>query len=390
MSAATIVFTDIAGFSRKSTAEQRRLVEALNTEIQAALGRLLNPADGSPDLIALPTGDGAALAFLHKERPLWTTETILALVIRLHQWAHTGAGGGIKLRIGVHLGPIEIINDVNQRRNICGDTVNVTQRVMDAAADTQTLFSEAAYRHYIANGQPITVPASGGAVTIAFAGPIEVFAKHGVRLVVYKLTTPQEVPWHTNEDPPAKHLMVVKLTGLPKNVETFGLKMTEAERVALVQLTGERLLPKLLETDPKKKISFHPNLKKLWVFMPSPEAVPNLAIPQSQLSPAFITPELISLQTEKWTEYLVQFQRDHPTVDVKLGIFSFPLYFGASYLNWDRPGGRIHISPCVWGKHSTLWPGYDLEWLGEDPGEVYETYISAIDYLHANTANQLG
>jgi hypothetical protein len=102
-----------------------------------------------------------------------------------------------------------------------------------------------------------------------------------------------------------------------------------------------------------------------------------------------ITPELVGEQTGKWAIYLKRLMRERPLVDIKLGIFSAPLYFGASFLNWDLPKGRIHVSPCVWGKHSTQWPGYELEWLGRRPSEVYETYLSALHFLNTHTHNRL-
>lgn len=386
MSAATIVFTDIVGFSKKPTAEQRRLIDALNALIRFKLSRLFAPPD--PDLIALPTGDGMALAFLHKDRKLWKLDTILQLILELHQWAHSGGGGAspVQLRVGVHVGPIEVITDVNQHPNVCGGTINYAQRVMDAASPAQTLFSEAAYLEYIASDDAILVSTASGSISIAFQGPIEVFAKHGLQIQVYKLVTAAPVPWHTNDDPVAKHHMLVTLSKLPKSITgDFNVSLMTAKKVALVQLTGERLLPKL-QTG---QVKFSDDLKTLWVFMPSPDFAQSLCIPQSSLSNTPITPELVSLQTEKWAEYLGQLRRERPQVEIKLGVFSAPLYFGASFLNWDRPKGWIHVSPCVWGKHSTQWPGYDLEWLGARPSEVFETYVSALNHLHAQTANSL-
>lgn len=386
MSAATIVFTDIVGFSKKPTAEQRRLIDALNALVRFKLSKLFAPPD--PDLIALPTGDGMALAFLHKDRKLWNPDTILQLILELHQWAHSGGGGAsaVQLRVGVHVGPIEVITDVNQRPNVCGGTINYAQRVMDAASPAQTLFSEAACIEYIGNDPQVSVLASGANVSVSFQGPIEVFAKHGLQIQVYKLVTAAAVSWHTNDDPVAKHLMLVTLTGLPKAISgNFKVSLETARQVALIQLTGERLLPDLQSG----QVKFSDNLKKLWVFMPSTDFAQNLCIPQSHLTSTPITPELVSLQTEKWAEYLGQLRRERPEVEVKLGVFSAPLYFGASFLDWERPKGRIHVSPGVWGKHSTQWPGYDLEWLGSRPSEVYEAYVSALGYLHAHTENCL-
>ncbi len=67
MSAATIVFMDIASFSKKPTPEQRRLVNALTSEVIHELRIFLAPPMETPSLLALPTGDGMALAFIHSK-----------------------------------------------------------------------------------------------------------------------------------------------------------------------------------------------------------------------------------------------------------------------------------------------------------------------------------
>ena len=79
MSAATIVFADIVGFSRKPSGEQRHLIEELTSEVVHELRVLLNPPMEAPSVLAMPTGDGMALAFLHKPNQVWNRATLLHL-----------------------------------------------------------------------------------------------------------------------------------------------------------------------------------------------------------------------------------------------------------------------------------------------------------------------
>jgi len=53
MSAATILFTDIVSFSKKPTAEQRRLVESLTSEVVHELRTLLIPPLDTPSIVAI-------------------------------------------------------------------------------------------------------------------------------------------------------------------------------------------------------------------------------------------------------------------------------------------------------------------------------------------------
>ena len=75
MTAATIIFNDIVGFSKKSTEEQRTFVNLLTVEIIHEIRYLLEPPNCKPCVIALPTGDGVALAFLHDATQQWNIST---------------------------------------------------------------------------------------------------------------------------------------------------------------------------------------------------------------------------------------------------------------------------------------------------------------------------
>lgn len=211
MPAATILFTDIVGFSRKPTAEQRRLVNALTAEVIHELRPLLMPPMDAPSILALPTGDGMALAFLHRPNQSWDRSTLFCLILRIHRWAHSESTDEamVSLRVGVHVGPVELVTDINAKPNVCGDTINYAQRVMDAASPRQTLLSDAAYREYIGSESPRCVaPPFSEELRGEFKGPIEVYAKHGLQILVFKLTLQPPQEWWSNDDPVAKHLKI--------------------------------------------------------------------------------------------------------------------------------------------------------------------------------------
>jgi class 3 adenylate cyclase len=378
MSAATILFTDIVGFSRKPTAEQKRLVEALTAEVIHELHTLLRPPMGTPSIVALPTGDGIALAFLHDANQPWNRVNIFRLILRIQKWA--GGEVAVSLRIGVHVGAVELFTDVNGRPNICGDTINYTQRVMDAASPKQVLFSESAFREYVgAENQTCTGEPFPSDVKAEFVGPIEVFAKHELQIPVYKMTLEPSQAWWSNEDPVAKGLMLVTLTPLPKEiVGPFSERVQTATTVALIQLTGDRFLAKFHDG----QIRFSDGLKRLWVFMPDPETYAHLS-----LSPSSATTTLVRDYIGKWRELLETLKKRSPRADLKLGLFKEPPYFGASFVDWDRSGGVIHVSPYVWNVPAPDCPGYDLKWIGKKPSAIYEVYVQGLDYLNAQTVN---
>lgn len=383
MSAATILFIDIVGFSKRPTAEQREVIDSLNSEIVCDIRFLLNPPAGSPDLIALPTGDGVALSFLHSNGRTWDRQTILRLILRVLEWGgQSGKSVVTKLRIGVHVGPVEMITDINGRTNVCGDTINYAQRVMDSANPGQALFSDAAFREYV--GQEAScceVQYESRTLKIDFKGPIDVQVKHGLQIAVYKLLIDPTPPYWSNDDPVSKDIMLVSLTRLPKEiVGDFSERLAAASEIAFIQITGDRFLAKLKEG----AVKLSPQLSRFWVFMPDPKSYGSLTLSTAQKAAA-----AVSECGEAWKDTLKGLKSTHPRTDLKLGFFHEPPYLGASYVDWERPGGVIHVSPYVWGIEAPYCPGYDMRWVSRRPSRVYETYVKGLRHLNATTENAL-
>jgi len=62
--------------------------------------------------------------------------------------------------------------------------------------------------------------------------------------------------------------------------------------------------------------------------------------------------------------------------------YDLPYYF-ASYWDWDRPGGFIHVSPYIWGMDVRRCPYQDLHWRRDEPGpsSEYEAYQEGLGCL---------
>jgi hypothetical protein len=86
------------------------------------------------DRIILDTGDGAAVTFMgDPEDALFAS-----VAVRDH-------AGGVPIRLGVNLGPVRLVKDLNDQINIIGDGINVAQRVMSFARAGQLLVSRSFY-----------------------------------------------------------------------------------------------------------------------------------------------------------------------------------------------------------------------------------------------------
>jgi len=132
----SVVFLDIVEYSKKPVAEQIVLKERLNRLLTDALQDVpLN------DRIILDTGDGAALSFLgDPEDALFAS-----LSLRDSLAAAAPLGPQMKMRIGINLGPVKLVKDINGQPNIIGDGINVAQRVMSFADPGTILVSRSFY-----------------------------------------------------------------------------------------------------------------------------------------------------------------------------------------------------------------------------------------------------
>ena len=133
----TVVFLDIVEYSKKAVAEQIAMKERLNTGIAQAIEQV-----SRDDRIILDTGDGAALCFLSDPE-----EALFAALNLRDTFAAPLSPELIEIdvRIGVNLGPVRVVRDLNQQLNVLGDGINVAQRVMSFAQSNQVLVSRSFY-----------------------------------------------------------------------------------------------------------------------------------------------------------------------------------------------------------------------------------------------------
>jgi hypothetical protein len=108
---AYVLFIDIVGYSKLVTYEQRRLLELLNQIVREA--EHFRAAEAKSRLITVPTGDGMALVFFNSH------EAPVRCALEISE-ALKGSPL-LKLRMGIHSGPISTVTDVNEaaRRAIC-------------------------------------------------------------------------------------------------------------------------------------------------------------------------------------------------------------------------------------------------------------------------------
>jgi tetratricopeptide (TPR) repeat protein/class 3 adenylate cyclase len=129
-----VLFIDIVGYSKLLINEQSEQVDLLSKIVRAT--DQARRAEKEGKLTQLPTGDGVALVF--RTTPEAPARCALELSRALQSHPR------LKVRMGVHSGPVNVITDVNQRANITGAGINIAQRVMDCGDGGHILLSRRA------------------------------------------------------------------------------------------------------------------------------------------------------------------------------------------------------------------------------------------------------
>src|SRR6058998_1681582 len=162
-----VLFIDILGYSKLLINEQSEQIQTLKEIVRGT--EQFRLAEGEGKLWRLPTGDGGALVFRNNlEAPV-----LCALEISKQLKNHRE----LRVRMGIHSGPVNEVTDLNEQANLAGAGINIAQRVMDCGDAGHILLSK-----HVANdidNYPQWRP------FLHELGECEV--KHGVRLGVVNL-----------------------------------------------------------------------------------------------------------------------------------------------------------------------------------------------------------
>jgi TolB-like protein/Tfp pilus assembly protein PilF/class 3 adenylate cyclase len=129
---AYVLFIDIVGYSKLRINEQSAQIEKLHEILRGT--EQFRAAEAEKKVLRLPTGDGGALAFRNSpEAPVLCAEEI-AKALKNHP--------EIRVRMGIHSGPVNEVTDLNEQANIAGAGINIAQRIMDCGDAGHILVSK--------------------------------------------------------------------------------------------------------------------------------------------------------------------------------------------------------------------------------------------------------
>lgn len=137
----SVVFVDIVGYSKKSVSDQITMKDRFTSLLSDSLKDI-----AADQRIILDTGDGAALSFIgDPEDALFVSmnmrDFLKSLLPNPADLSTPPPPNELSLRIGINLGPIKLVRDINGQPNIVGDGINVAQRIMSFARPGQVVVS---------------------------------------------------------------------------------------------------------------------------------------------------------------------------------------------------------------------------------------------------------
>jgi TolB-like protein/class 3 adenylate cyclase/Tfp pilus assembly protein PilF len=141
---AHVLFIDVVGYSKLLINEQHERLSELNQIVRNT--DAFRAAESAGKLIRLPTGDGMALVFATAPDAPVRCALQMSKVLQSHP--------ELKVRMGIHSGPVSGMTDVNDRSNVTGAGINTAQRVMDCGDAGHILLSQRVaedlgqYRHW--------------------------------------------------------------------------------------------------------------------------------------------------------------------------------------------------------------------------------------------------
>jgi class 3 adenylate cyclase len=129
---AHVLMMDVVAYSTLLITEQTRVMGELTNLVKNS--ERVHRAEVEGKLVCISTGDGMALVFFgDPDAPL---ECAMEISAALKENPH------IRLRMGIHSGPVNQVIDVSGRRNIAGAGIDMAQRVMDCGEVGHILLSK--------------------------------------------------------------------------------------------------------------------------------------------------------------------------------------------------------------------------------------------------------
>jgi TolB-like protein/Tfp pilus assembly protein PilF len=129
---AHVLFIDIVAYSELSVNEQHARIEELNEIVRSS--EQFRKAEAANRILKIATGDGMALVFYKSPEEPAQCAFEISRALNEHSL--------LRIRMGIHSGPVSGIVDVTERTNVAGAGINIARRVTDCGDAGHILLSK--------------------------------------------------------------------------------------------------------------------------------------------------------------------------------------------------------------------------------------------------------
>ena len=384
---AVILSVEIADPERFRSETLLQRVEELNGEIVRRLWGAVYPTSGIPSVIVRQIDLGFTVAFPGGLPHGGGKPEILALIYRLQAWSRgitegQAEGGGVRLRIGVHFGRVDLVRGIGGNIDFCGTAGRVCREMMDAADGGQVLFSEEARREFYhwASAGGEEVPGVVG-YELRLTDPYWVMLPSlrfgNVSLLVPVPLGGRSIPDGWNTAPPrSRDRQWLNVTESADELdEGLHERLSASRQIALVMEYGYPV-DRLTSNRTRLISSLASGLRRLWLF------IPDVTV-ENSVDNDGLTSDLRKRELEEWRAFRLAVHEEAPhDADVALKSYKgrkVPLTMAC---DWSCSGGLIRVAHSGRNQSSLGRLRCDLEWIDNQPTRLYAHYHRVLDDLN--------
>lgn len=363
-----IVNIDLVGYSKKTEPEQCMFAEDFHSKILEIISNM-----NIQEPILIPTGDGIFLGYENSDSTK-DFMTAIDFVFEIKKWADKK---NLKFRTAINCGSVNILEkDVNGNRNIVGNLINDTARIISAGEEDAVIIHKDYYEKFI-RGDKKTI----GKYYFEKIDSGTVLDKHHYTHICYSVTISEGDIVVGNTNPLKLNYMTqICSSDIPKSENlknSFQKRIGSASEVVFYGIYNPTTVESI------KKIDCSDNRKINVTVVYAADKLKDkirkfFGSDKEKLDPSNKKKSIASIR---------EYCKGKPNITLSLKEYSELSTFGASLVDFNASGkGFMHISNYLQGVVPDKTPYFELEYLTERMPFLYKFYL---DFFHNNILPKL-
>jgi len=378
----TIIMIDVVRYTMFNEVKQLDLFRELQKEINYIFYEELT----DDQAIIIPLGDGMIIAINEKVDSLYLQD-LLYKIIRIFRWTKNKE---FKLRCALNTGSGYQVKDINKNKNIVGDIINNTNRLLQDIGEDTIVVSESFYMKFLKKGNLVLgVEFEEGNIVFKIVDEDYIIDKHGNFHRTFAIALKDKTDNFSIGDNGkilSKYLVKVYSKEYPKEQnkkEKFWKMVKEASDLYFIGLSHSGLVETLnqIEANQYKKVGIR-------VYFPS-DSILNQIVKVFD----FDRNEYNRDRKKEVIKELRKWLNEHDfKKHILLEIYEYNefLTFGASAIDLDSPDkGFIHISHYLKGISPKDTPYMEIYWKTQKMPPLYKLYKEHLQKTILETSKKI-